>query len=79
MQRKGLYQVETLVAKNDYIVMVDGKAKTYHINLLKEHMVRGEETHVGASVIHVASAALINYSGSSSEDVVDDDQLLDVR
>lgn len=70
--------MEKVVAKNDYRVLVDGKAKTYHINLLKEYMVRGEETHVGASVIHMACAAVIDYSGSSSEDVVDDDQLLEV-
>ena len=78
MQWKGPYNVESVVAKNDYKIMVDGKAKTYHINLLKEYMVRGEETHVGASVIHLACAAVIDYSGSSLEDVVDDDQLLEV-
>ena len=47
MQWKGPYTVKEKLGQNDYRIEVQGKTKTYHINLLKQYMERDEKTAVG--------------------------------
>ena len=79
MQWKGPFKVEHVVAVNDYKVNVDGKVKTYHANLLKKYYRRDTKPEqVGASVIHIACAAVVESSEVDPDGVVDDEALLEL-
>ena len=40
MQRQGSFQIVRKVARHDYRLLVNGKEKTYHANLLKKYVSR---------------------------------------
>ena len=80
MQWKGPYKIEQVVSVNDYKVNIDGKLKTYHANMLKKYFTRDEQpTQVGASVLQVICAAIVESSECTSEDTVDDEALLELE
>ena len=80
MQWKGPFKVKTVIAVNDYQIDVDGKLKIYHANLLKKYYRRNSEQpiEVGASVIHLASAAVVEAGEVDPEGAVDDEALLEL-
>lgn len=79
MQWKGPFKVETVVAVNDYKINIGGKLKTVHANLLKKYYRRNEEPiQVGASIIHIACAAVVESGEVDPEGVVDDEALLEL-
>ena len=58
MQWKGPYEVVRRVARNDYKLMVDGKEKTYHANLLKRYVERTDSPGTGNNVTNVQGNAI---------------------
>ena len=82
MQWKGPFHIDSVVSVNDYRVRIKGKCKTYHSNLLKKYVARDEtdnkEIDVSGSVLKVTGAAIIEFSESTSDDAVDDDNLLEL-
>ena len=77
MQWKGPFDVDKIVAKNDYGINVNGKVKTYHINLLKQYILRdkssdSEDTVVSATdVFELTSATVINDCGEDDEELLE--------
>ena len=64
MQWKGPFKVEGILSKNDYRVNVDGKIKTYHINLLKKYLSRsdgdqGWNIQDGCTAFHGVEATVV--------------------
>ena len=59
MQWKGPYKVLEKTGVNDYRVSVKGKVRTYHVNLLKEYVVRKEEEMKGKPVMELAGSGVI--------------------
>jgi len=64
MQWKGPYQIVEVMSRYNYKVLVRGKSKTYHANLLKEYVER-EKRRVVRQVI---GAAVIEAEGTPDED-----------
>ena len=52
-QWRGLDEVVRRIARNDYKLMLDGKEKTYHANLLKRYVERTDSTGTGNNVTNV--------------------------
>jgi len=68
MQWKGLFDVIKKVAKHDYRIVVNGKEKTFHANLLKKYVSRTENNvHNDAEIVH-AAAGLVRASASIVEE-----------
>ena len=83
MQWKGPFHIDSVVSVNNYRVKIKGKCKTYHCNLFKKYVARDEadnkeETDVSGFVLEVTGAAIIEFSESTSDDAVDDDNLLEI-
>ena len=76
MQWKGPYKVLERIGMNDYRVRVKGKVRTYHVNLLKEYVVRKEGEMKGRPVMELAGSGVIE--SEEGEEGADEDQLLDV-
>ena len=73
MQWAGPYPVVRQVAKHDYVIQVADKERTYHANLLKLYVERGEKDEVSTvSALGFAGVGLIE------EDPDDTDGLLEV-
>ena len=70
------------VSECDYRILVNGKTKTYHINMLKRYVERNtaeaSQTVTSAcSALEVVAVAVIEKSDSTPEEAVEDDDLLD--
>ena len=76
MQWKGPFKIEKKMGPNDFKIRIDGKSKVYHANMLKKYTKREEKT---ANVVEVVSAAVVESSGSTEDDVVNDEQLLELN
>ena len=86
MQWKGPYKIESVFNRNDYRVNVKGKTKTYHANLLKQYLQRGEDERSAEQddqndghLFDVAAAAVIQPEPPIEEDTVDDENLLELH
>ena len=77
MQWKGPFKIEKKMGPNDFKIRIDGKSKVYHANPLKKYTKREEKTT--ANVVEVVSAAVVELSGSTEDDVVNDEQLLELN
>ena len=77
MQWKGPFRIEKKMGPNDFKIRINGKSKVYHANMLKKYTKREEKTT--ANVIEVVSAAVVESSGSTEDDVVNDEQLLELN
>ena len=58
MQWKGPFTIEKIVSTNDYGVNVNGKVKTFHINMLKKYLQR-EDTATACAGIDITDVATI--------------------
>ena len=73
MQWKGPFKIEAIVATNDYKVMINGKLKTYHTNLLKRYYNRNDSEKQGnSSDLYIACAAVVDSCDSDPDGAVDD-------
>ena len=77
MQWKGPFKIEKKMTPNDFKIRIDGKSRVYHANMLKKYTKREEK--ITANVIEVVSAAVVESSGSTEDDVVNDEQLLELN
>lgn len=77
MQWKGPFKIEKKVGLNDFRIKIEGKSKVYHTNMLKKYTKRDEKATM--NVIEVVSAALLEASDSTADDVVDDEELLELN
>ena len=79
MQWKGPYRVTNVLNGCNYRVHVKGKERTYHINLLKKYVSRGEPVvesdveEVAAADVVSAGMAVITYANEQPEDGSGDD------
>ena len=74
LQWKGPYNVTKKLNAVDYQIDVNGKLKTYHINMLKQYVVRNEVSTVcpvGNDAISVVSSVVIDESLSDQGEIVD--------
>jgi transposase InsO family protein len=69
MQWKGPFKVEKVMGKNDYGINVNGKVKTFHINMLKKYLSRPDDVPV------TACAVFDNVCKASIENTEDDELL----
>ena len=58
MQRKGPFEISSVVGLNDYRVKVKGKEKVYHANLLKKYFEREETTVEGAVAVGTGATSI---------------------
>ncbi|XP_043212021.1 uncharacterized protein LOC122376289 [Amphibalanus amphitrite] len=84
MQWQGPYSVQEKTNECDYRIIVNGKVKTYHINMLKRYMdrtVQENRSDVSASVsgalMEVVAVAVIERSEAAPEEAIEDDDLLE--
>ena len=79
LQWKGPYEVTEVVSKLDYKVKVNGKAKVYHVNLLRCYEQTKEAPEKkGKMEIGAVGIALIEPETEKPIGVVDDGNLLDI-
>ena len=73
MQWKGPYDINSCKGSNNYSVMINGRSRTYHANLLKKYYEREEskETVMG-------NTAIIEVSEDDVEATIKEEELLDV-
>ncbi len=77
MQWKGPFKIDKKVGTNDFRIKIGEKSKVYHANMLKKYTTREEK--ITANVIEVVSAAVVESSDSTEDDVVNDEQLLELN
>ena len=81
MQWQGPFVVQEKVGEYDYRIMLNGKVKTYHVNMLKRYVERRAEVDNGSasasSALEVVAVAVIEKSDATAEEVVEDDKLLE--
>ena len=65
MQWKGSFRIDKIVAKNDYCVSINGKVKTFHVNMLKKYRSREKEKDGNTAV---ASAGFDTMDAATIED-----------
>jgi hypothetical protein len=69
MQWKGPFKVEKVMGKNDYGINVNGKVKTFHINMLKKYLSRPDD-------VPVTACAVFDNVCEASIDSTEDDECL---
>ena len=75
MQWKGPFKVVETVGVNDYRLDVNGTAKLFHINLLKQYVSRGHNVadDVQCGVLEMVDGSVLEYEDAEQDDVDDED------
>ena len=76
VQWKGPFEVESRVGRCDYRIMINGKARTFHANMLKQYVVRDGDQEAGVQVPDEAEDGTLTAACVPVIAVSEDDGLL---